>query len=121
MIDFTKKRDKSHSIRYRNVSIGADIVDFVPISATRGIYRDKSGKIKENGTGRITYSLQRIEKKSKNTGEMKQCSLMYQTILLKSGGKMIVKSGSILRVKLIRLKKLSLVITSIRHIMYLFS
>ena len=53
MIDFTKKRDKSHSIRYRNVSIGTDIVDFVPISATRGIYRDKSGKIKENGTGRV--------------------------------------------------------------------
>lgn len=53
MIDFTKKRDKSHSIRYRNVSIGTDIVDFVPISATRGIYCDKSGKIKENGTGRV--------------------------------------------------------------------
>lgn len=70
MIDFTKKRDKSHSIRYRNVSIGTDIVDFVPISATRGIYRDKSGKIKENGTGRVDpLLLQKIEKSQKILGK----------------------------------------------------
>lgn len=52
IIDFTKKRGKKYSIRYKNVSVGTDMDDFVPISSTCGVYRDKSGKIKENGTGR---------------------------------------------------------------------
>lgn len=52
IIDFTQKRNKKYSIRYKNVSVGTDMDDFVPISSTCGVYRDKSGKIKENETGR---------------------------------------------------------------------
>ena len=51
VIDFSKKRDKEYSIRYKNALIGTDMTDFVPVSASRGIYRDEKGKIKENGEG----------------------------------------------------------------------
>lgn len=51
IIDFSKKRDKKYPIRYKNALVGADMADFVPVSAGRGIYRDETGKIKENGDG----------------------------------------------------------------------
>lgn len=51
IIDFSKKRDKKYSIRYKNALIGTNMTDFVPISASRGIYRNETGTIKENGEG----------------------------------------------------------------------
>lgn len=51
IIDFSKKRDKKYSIRYKNALVGTYMTDFVPISASSGIYRDETGQIKENGKG----------------------------------------------------------------------
>lgn len=51
IIDFSKKRAKWRSIRYKSALVGTNMTDFVPIDSGRGIYRDETGKIKENGEG----------------------------------------------------------------------